>query len=139
MRIGLVELLLILLIAALTIGPSAALWVERWMRRAQKTSAAAARRRAAQEAQRAAEREAVLQRFQVLSLVFALAAAAALVWALVLRPIDPDAQPYTAPDLRQTTSARQSETAGELTLDSFENVSCIRVREDWVYAAVRSG
>ena len=139
MRIGLVELLLILLIAALTIGPSAALWVERWMRRAQKTSAAAARRRAAQEAQRAAEREAVLQRFQVLSLVFALAAAAALVWALVLRPIDPDAQPYTAPDLRQTTSARQSETAGELALDSFENVSCIRVREDWVYAAVRSG
>ena len=49
MRIGLVELLLILLIASLTIGPSAALWVDRWMRRAQKTSAAAARRRAAQE------------------------------------------------------------------------------------------
>ena len=48
MRIGLVELLLILLIASLTVGPSAALWVDRWMRRAQKTSAAAARRRAAQ-------------------------------------------------------------------------------------------
>lgn len=45
MRIGLVELLLILLIAALTIGPSAALWVERWMRRAQRSTAAAARRR----------------------------------------------------------------------------------------------
>ena len=29
MRIGLVELLLILLIASLTIGPSAALWVDR--------------------------------------------------------------------------------------------------------------
>ena len=42
MRIGLVELLLILLIASLTVGPSAALWVDRWMRRAQKTSAAAA-------------------------------------------------------------------------------------------------
>ena len=45
MRIGLVELLLILLIAALSIGPSAALWVERWMRRAQRSTAAAARRR----------------------------------------------------------------------------------------------
>ena len=56
MRIGLVELLLILLIAALTIGPSTALWVDRWMRRAQRSTAAAARRRAAQEAQRAAER-----------------------------------------------------------------------------------
>ena len=44
MRIGLVELLLILLIASLTVGPSAALWVDRWMRRAQQTRAAAARR-----------------------------------------------------------------------------------------------
>ena len=45
MRIGLVELLLILLIAALSIGPSAALWVERWMRRAQRSTAAAGPRR----------------------------------------------------------------------------------------------
>ena len=91
MRIGLVELLLILLIASLTVGPSAALWVDRWMRRAQKTSAAAARRRAAQEAQRAAEREEVLQRFQKLSIVFVLCAAVALIWGLVLRPIEADA------------------------------------------------
>ena len=46
MRIGFVELLLILLIASLTIGPSAALWVDRWLRRANRASAAAARRRA---------------------------------------------------------------------------------------------
>ena len=88
MRIGFVELLLILLIASLTIGPSAALWVDRWLRRANRASAAAARRRAVQEAQRAAEREEVLQRFQKLSILFTLAAAAALVWALVLRPIE---------------------------------------------------
>ena len=43
MRIGFVELLLILLIASLTIGPSAALWVDRWLRRANRASAAAAR------------------------------------------------------------------------------------------------
>ena len=60
MRIGFVELLLLLLIASLTIGPSAALWVARWLRRANRASAAAARRRAVQEAQRAAEREEVL-------------------------------------------------------------------------------
>ena len=88
MRIGFVELLLILLIASLTIGPSAALWVDRWLRRANRASAAAARRRAVQEAQRAAEREEVLQRFQKLSIVFTLAAVAALVWALVLRPVE---------------------------------------------------
>lgn len=106
MRIGLVELLLILLIASLTIGPSAALWVDRWMRRAQKTSAAAARRRAAQEAQRAAEREEVLQRFQKLSIVFVLCAAVALIWGLVLRPIEAAPTPYTAPDVRQETGAQ---------------------------------
>ena len=39
MRIGFVELLLILLIASLTIGPSAALWVDRWLRRANRASA----------------------------------------------------------------------------------------------------
>ena len=105
MRIGLVELLLILLIASLTIGPSAALWVDRWMRRAQKTSAAAARRRAAQEAQRAAEREEVLQRFQKLSIVFVFCAAVALIWGLVLRPIEATPTPYTAPDVRQETGA----------------------------------
>ena len=38
MRIGFVELLLILLIASLTIGPSAALWVDRWLRRANRAS-----------------------------------------------------------------------------------------------------
>lgn len=105
MRIGLVELLLILLIAALSIGPSAALWVERWMRRAQRSTAAAARRRAAQEAQRAAEREEVLQRFQKLSIVFVFCAAAALVWGLVLRPIDVTVTPYTAPEVQPMPDA----------------------------------
>ena len=57
MRIGFVELLLILLIASLTIGPSAAKSLERFQRRANRGTAAAARRRAVQEAQRAAERE----------------------------------------------------------------------------------
>lgn len=103
MRIGFVELLLILLIASLTIGPSAALWVDRWLRRANRASAAAARRRAVQEAQRAAEREEVLQRFQKLSIVFTLAAVAALVWALVLRPVEAPPKTYTAPDHRQAS------------------------------------
>ncbi len=106
MRIGFVELLLILLIASLTIGPSAALWVDRWLRRANRASAAAARRRAVQEAQRAAEREEVLQRFQKLSIVFTLAAVAALVWALVLRPIEAPPKP-TPPRITGRPPARR--------------------------------
>ena len=109
MRIGFVELFLILLIASLTIGPSAALWVDRWLRRANRASAAAARRRAVQEAQRAAEREEVLQRFQKLSIVFTLAAVAALVWALVLRPIEAPPKP-TPPRITGRPPARRRQS-----------------------------
>ena len=37
MRIGLVEFLLILAIASLTVGPQVALFVDRWMRRANRS------------------------------------------------------------------------------------------------------
>ena len=53
MRIGLVEFLLILAIASLTIGPQVALFVDRWMRRANRANARAARRRAEYAAQMA--------------------------------------------------------------------------------------
>ena len=143
MRIGLVELLLILLIASITVGPSVALWVDRWLRRANRASAAAARRRAAQEAQRAAEREEVLQRFQKLSAAFALAAAAALVWALVLRPIDASPKAYTAPDLRQDTGTAQVEVSADTkdiwNLGEYQGVDCIRTQDGLVYAAAYDG
>jgi hypothetical protein len=45
MRIGFVELVLLLFIASITVGPNVALFVDRWLRRAQRTSAAAARRK----------------------------------------------------------------------------------------------
>ena len=143
MRIGFVELLLILLIASLTIGPSAALWVDRWLRRANRASAAAARRRAVQEAQRAAEREEVLQRFQKLSIVFTLAAVAALVWALVLRPIEAPPKAYTAPDHRQASGAAQAELSTDRReiwdLGGYQGVDCIRTRDGLVYAAAWNG
>lgn len=143
MRIGFVELLLILLIASLTIGPSAALWVDRWLRRANRASAAAARRRAVQEAQRAAEREEVLQRFQKLSIVFTLAAVAALVWALVLRPIEAPPKTYTAPDHRQASGAAQAELSTDRReiwdLGGYQGVDCIRTRDGLVYAAAWNG
>ena len=55
MRIGLIEFLLILAIASLTVGPRVALFVDRWMRRANRANAIAARRRAEYAAQMAAE------------------------------------------------------------------------------------
>ena len=65
MRIGFVELVLLLFIASITVGPNVALFVDRWLRRAQRTSAAAARRKAQLEAQAAIEREALMTRFRV--------------------------------------------------------------------------
>lgn len=88
MRIGLVEFLLILAIASLTIGPQVALFVDRWMRRANRANARAARRRAEYAAQMAVERDALLKRFRTASTVFGVCILLALVYALVFRPID---------------------------------------------------
>ena len=38
MRIGFVELVLLLFIASITVGPNVALFVDRWLRRAQRLS-----------------------------------------------------------------------------------------------------
>lgn len=108
MRIGFVELVLLLFIASITVGPNAALFVDRWLRRAQRTSAAAARRKAQLEAQAAIEREALMTRFRVASNIFALLMLAALAYGLLLRPIDTPPKAYTAPDVRQDTGAAQT-------------------------------
>ena len=96
MRIGFVELVLLLFIASITVGPNVALFVDRWLRRAQRTSAAAARRKAQLEAQAAIEREALMTRFRVASNIFALLMLAALAYGLLLRPIDTPPKAYTA-------------------------------------------
>ena len=108
MRIGFVELVLLLFIASITVGPNVALFVDRWLRRAQRTSAAAARRKAQLEAQAAIEREALMTRFRVASNIFALLMLAALAYGLLLRPIDTPPKAYTAPDVRQDTGAAQT-------------------------------
>ena len=96
-----------------------------------------------QEAQRAAEREEVLQRFQKLSIVFTLAAVAALVWALVLRPIEAPPKAYTAPDHRQASGAAQAELSTDRReiwdLGGYQGVDCIRTRDGLVYAAAWNG
>ena len=143
MRIGLVEFLLILAIASLTIGPQVALFVDRWMRRANRANARAARRRAEYAAQMAVERDALLKRFRTASTVFGVCILLALVYALVFRPIDTPPQGYTAPDVRQDTGAAQTALAtdhkGTLDLGEYQGVDCIRTRDGLVYAAAWNG
>lgn len=137
MRIGLVEFLLILAIASVTVGPRVMLFVDRWMRRAQRTSRAAARRRAEYEAQMAAERDALLKRFRVVTSAFGVVILLVLGYGLLLRPLDTPPQAYIAPAVRQTA---QKTVAAEQQLDlgTYSEVSCLRQKDGWLYAAVRA-
>ena len=130
MRIGLVEFLLILAIASLTVGPQVALFVDRWMRRANRANARAARRRAEYAAQMAAERDALLKRFRTASTVFGVGILLALVYALVFRPIDTPPQAYTAPEVRQPTAGMcwRWETIRVWTASVSRTALCMRLR-----------
>ncbi len=143
MRIGLVEFLLILAIASLTVGPQVALFVDRWMRRANRANAMAARRRAEYAAQMAAERDAMLKRFRTASTVFGVGILLVLVYALGFRPIDTPPQTYKAPDLRQETGAMQTAVSTDrktrLELGEYQGVDCIRAKDGLLYAAAWNG
>ena len=143
MRIGFVELVLLLFIASITVGPNVALFADRWLRRAQRTSAAAARRKAQLEAQAAIEREALMTRFRVASNIFALLMLAALAYGLLLRPIDTLPKAYTAPDVRQDTGAAQTALSADSKdswkLGGYLGVDCVRTQDGLVYAAAYNG
>ena len=143
MRIGLIEFLLILAIASLTVGPRVALFVDRWMRRANRANALAARRRAEYAAQMAAERDAMLKRFRTASTVFGVGILLVLVYALGFRPIDTPPQAYKAPDLRQETGAMQTAVSTDrktrLELGEYQGVDCIRAKDGLLYAAAWNG
>ena len=132
MRIGFTELVLLFIIASVAVGPAVVRWVNRWLHRAERSYAAAARREAARRAAAAAEREIVLRRFQRLGILVLILAAVSLVYALVFRPIDAEAAPYTAP-LRRETAAVQSAVEEQLSLGGYQAPSCVRERDGWVY------
>lgn len=143
MRIGLIEFLLILAIASLTVGPRVALFVDRWMRRANRANAMAARRRAEYAAQMAAERDAMLKRFRTASTVFGVGILLVLVYALGFRPIATPPQAYKTPDLRQETGAMQTAVSTDrktrLELGEYQGVDCIRAKDGLLYAAAWNG
>lgn len=138
MRIGLVEFILILFIASVTVGPQVALFVDRWLRRANRASALAARRKAEAQAQMAIEREALLHRFRAASNVFAALAAVALVYALVFRPIDTPPKTYAAPERAERAEhVRSVDPADALNLSAYEIGTAIRMQDGWLYAAAK--
>ena len=137
MRLGLTELLLIVIIALLALGPGVSRWLNRWSRQAKASRAAEARRRAAWEAERKARRDFILHRFQIVAAVFAAATAAALVYTLGLRPIEAAPQSYTVPAAASQTAAQTIEGTAALPLEGYQPPDCIVVRDGWIYMAAR--
>ena len=81
----------------------------------------------------------MLQRFQKLSIVFVFCAAAALVWGLVLRPIDATVTPYTAPEIQPMPDAGPTAESGDvLSVTGWRDISCIRERDGWLYFAAQA-
>lgn len=115
-----------------------ALFVDRWLRRANRASALAARRKAEAQAQMAIEREALLHRFRAASNVFAALAAVALVYALVFRPIDTPPKTYAAPERAERAEhVRSVDPADALNLSAYEIGTAIRMQDGWLYAAAK--
>ena len=137
MRLGLTELLLIVIIALLALGPGVSRWLNRWSRQAKASRAAEARRRAAWEAERKARRDFILHRFQIVAAVFAAATAVALVYTLGLRPIEAAPQSYTVPAAASQTAAQTIEGTAALPLEGYQPPDCIVVRDGWIYMAAR--
>ena len=129
MRIGFVELLLLLIIASITVGPNVALFIDRWLRRAQKSSAAAARRKAQRQAEAAAEREAVLHRFRVLSNVFTVVLVAALAYGLLLRPIDAPPRLYAPHSVAERTGGVTAAATDAVELKGYALGSAVQAKD----------
>ncbi len=136
MRLGLTETVLILLIALVAVGPSVYNYVNRWLRRAQRTAEVSARRRAEAEAARRAEVDAAMLRLSRAGTIAILLAFAAGIYGLVLRPIDVEPQSYAAPPSPAADEARAvTGTAAGIELAGYGTPSCIAERDGWLYLA----
>ena len=122
MRLGLTELLLILLIALLAFGPGVSRWMNRWSRQAQAAHAEEARRRAAREAQRQARRAYILHRFQIVAAVF---------------PIEAEPRSYTLPAAAEQAAAHTVTETAALPLEGYLAPDGVAVRDGWLYMAAR--
>ncbi len=137
MRLGLTEILLVLLIAVLAFGPAVSAWLTRWSRQVRASRAEEARRRAVWEAERRARRDFILHRFQIAAAVFGVMTAAALVYTLGFRPIEAEPQPYVLPAVAGQTAAQTVTETASLPLKGYDAPDCVQVWDGWLYAAAR--
>ena len=137
MRLGLTEILLLLLIGALALGPGISSWMSRWSRQAKTTRAEEARRRAAIEAERRARRDFILRRFQIAAAVVVALTAFWLVYTLGLRPIEAEPASYTLPAAAAQTAGQTAAADGVLSIEGYLPPDCIQAQDGWLYLAAR--
>lgn len=132
MKIGLTEFILVFCIAAVAIGPGVAAFLSRWSRRAKKSYKAAQRRYAAAAIEYRTEREMAIARLQKFGFCILAMLIAVLAYTLLLRPIEAEPQPYTAPAVRDATGAPLFSTGG-MSVSRYEDITCVREKDGTVY------
>lgn len=137
MKIGLTELLLILCIFAVAVGPDISRWARLFRRSAKRTYTQAQRRRAVAAIERRTEREITFMRLQRFGYCIGAAVVVVVVYALFLRPIEAAPQRYTAPAVRDA-AARRGEPAAEYEFPGYEDVSCVKTRDGSIYFSAKN-
>ena len=137
MRLGLTEIVLILIIILVIFGPGIYGWVTRCSRHFRARQAEEARRRAAWEAERRARRDFILHRFQIAALVFVVLLAVGLVYTLGFRPIDAQPQSYTLPAAQAPQGGQSIAETASLTLEGYQSPDWMVRQDGWLYLAAR--
>lgn len=137
MKFGFSELILLFAIILILFGPTVIPWIHRWLRRANRTKQEIQRQRVQVQRQVAAERDAILHRFQVVTSFLLIAGFIGYSAYLLLHT--PAATPQTyvpSTEMMSLTTAGNTETT-VLDLAPYEKPICVAAQDDWLYAAVK--
>lgn len=136
MRLGFSEIVLLLAIGLILLGPTVLPRVIQWYRRAEARQTRAARRRAAEQAERQALRAALLARMRVTALVVLVGGSVLYVLTLVLGPVEWPPVAYTPVSDPPAQSSAPVDPADTIDLSGWGMPLCLTRQEDWLYAGL---
>lgn len=137
MKFGFWELILLFCIILILFGPTVIPWVHGWLRRAEHTKKQIQRQQEQVRRQAAAERDALLHRFQVVTSFLLIVGFVGYAAFLVLHTpaAVPQAYEPSTAAMSLTTAGNTQTTA--LDLAPYEKPLCVAWQDGWLYAAVK--
>ncbi len=137
MKFGFSELVLLFSIILILFGPTVIPWVQGWLRRANRTKKQIQRQKAQAQRQMAAERDAILHRFQVVTSFLLIAGAIGYSGYLLLHtPAAPPQSYEPSTEVMSLTTAGNTQTTA-LDIAPYEKPICVASQDDWLYVAVK--